>query len=195
LPLPLRDIIFRPFLALVAAVMLALGSSAGAAAAQDRSLEYAVKATYLYKFVPFVAWPSGAFATPASSFDICILGDTNFAILVTNGVAGQNADGHPLAVRRVTTIAEESSCQVLFISSSDAAIMNAALIAVRGKPVLTVTDAAPSGAHGIVNFVLLDDRVRFEIDLGQAARNGIAISSKLLSLAVTVQPAPAGRQP
>jgi hypothetical protein len=61
--------------------------------------------------------------------------------------------------------------------------------------VLTVTDAAPSGVHGIVNFVLLDDRVRFEIDLGQAARNGIAISSKLLSLAVTVQPAPAGRQP
>ena len=193
--MPLRHITFRSLLALGAAVMLALGSLAGSAAAQDRSLEYAVKGTYLYKFVPFVAWPNGTFSTAASSFDICILGDSSFAILVTNGVAGQNAEGHPLAVRRVTTIAEESSCQVLFISSSDAAIMNAALVAVRGRPVLTVTDAAPSGQHGIVNFVLLDDRVRFEIDLGQAARNGISISSKLLSLAVTVQPAPAGRQP
>jgi hypothetical protein len=174
---------------------LALAWTAGSAAAQDRSLEYAVKATYLYKFIPFVAWPPAAFASTASSFDICVIGDSSFGILVTNAVAGQRIDQHRFAVRRVTTLAEEGSCQVLFIGSGDATLVNAALIAVRGRPVLTVTDAAPSGEHGIVNFVLLDDRVRFEIDLGQAARNGIAISSKLLSLALTVQPATPGRQP
>jgi hypothetical protein len=191
-----RHLLISPRLRSIGAVaMLVLAWAGGSAAAQDRSLEYAVKATYLYKFIPFVAWPSGTFSTAASPFDICIIGDSSFAVLVTNGVAGQNNGGHPLAVRRVTTIAEESTCQVLFISNGDAAVMNAALVAVRGKPVLTVTDAAPSGEHGVVNFVLLGDRVRFEIDLGQAARNGIAISSKLLSLAVTVQPAPAGRQP
>jgi hypothetical protein len=175
--------------------MLALGYAGSAAAAQDRSLEYAVKATYLYKFVPFVAWPSNTFASPASRFDICIIGDPDFAILVANAVAGQSVSNHAIAVRRVTTLAEESSCQILFIGGGDAAVTSAALVAVRGKPVLTVTDAAPSGDRGIVNFVLLGDRVRFEIDLGQAARNGIAISSKLLSLAVAVEPAPVGRQP
>lgn len=175
--------------------VLALGWGSGQAAAQDRSLEYAVKATYLYKFVPFIAWPSNTFASPASRFDICIIGDPDFAILVTNAVAGQSVSTHGIAVRRVTTLAEESTCQILFVGSGDAAVTNAALVAVRGKPVLTVTDAAPSGDRGIVNFVLLGDRVRFEIDLGQAARNGIAISSKLLSLAVAVQPAPAGKQP
>jgi hypothetical protein len=189
------DFNFRPLLALGAAIMLALGGSAGPAAAQDRSLEYAVKATYLYKFVPFVAWPTGAFAAPASPFQICIVGESRFASLVANGVAGQSAEGHSLVVRRVTTTAEENGCQVLFISSADAAVLDATLVAVRGRPVLTVTDAAPNGEHGIVNFLLLDDRVRFQIDLGAAARNGIAISSKLLSLAVDVQPAPAERRP
>lgn len=192
--LPLATI-FRPLLALGAAILLVLGWSAGAAKAQDRSLEYAVKATYLYKFVPFVAWPTGAFTAPASPFEICIVGESRFAGLVADGIAGQSAEGHSLAVRRVTTTADENGCQVLFVSSADAAVVNAALAAVRGKPVLTVTDAAPSGERGIVNFVLLGDRVRFEIDLGAAARNGIAISSKLLSLAVTVQPAAATRQP
>jgi hypothetical protein len=192
----LRYSLLFPRLRLIGvAAILALARAGYPAAAQDRTLEYSVKATYLYKFIPFVAWPVNAFASPASSFDICIIGDSNFAILVTNAVAGQSVDRHAVAVRRVSTTAEESSCQVLFIGSGDAAVVNAALIAARGKPILTVTDSTPSDEHGIVNFVLLDDRVRFEIDLGQAARNGIAISSKLLSLAVTVQPATPARQP
>lgn len=179
-----------------AAIMLALGAAAGSAAPQDRSLEYAVKATYLYKFVPFVEWPSGAFATPTSPFEICVLGGGQFAELVAHGIAGQSTEGgHAFAVRLVTAVAEENGCQILFIESEDAAVLEAALLAVRGKPVLTVTDAAPAGEQGIINFVLLGDRVRFEIDLAQAARNGIAISSKLLSLAVEVRPAPAGTQP
>lgn len=194
--MPSRATIFRPLLAVAAAILLALLSGAGSAAAQDRTLEYAVKATYLYKFVPFVDWPDGAFAAPTSPFEICIVGGSNFADLVANGVAGQSAEGgHSFAVRRVTTAAEEKGCQILFVSSDNAAVIDTALVAVRDKPVLTVTDAAPSGERGIVNFVLLGDRVRFEIDLGQAARNGIAISSKLLSLAVEVRPPPAGVQP
>jgi hypothetical protein len=191
----LRHLFIFPRLRSIAAVMLALAWAAGPAAAQDRSLEYAVKATYLYKFIPFVAWPNNTFTAAASPFDICVVGDTNFALLVTNAVVGQAVSQHAVAVRRVGAIAEESGCQVLFIGGADPAITNASLVAVRGKPVLTVTDAAPNGEHGIVNFVLLDDRVRFEIDLGQAARNGIAISSKLLSLAIDVQPAAGGRQP
>jgi hypothetical protein len=192
----LRYFLILPRLRSIGVVaMLALVWAGGPAAAQDRSLEYAVKATYLYKFVPFVAWPPGALASPASPFNICIIGDTNFAVLVADAVTGQTLDQRAIAVRRVTTIAEESACQVLFIGADEPDVLSAALTAVRGKPVLTVTDAAPSGQHGVVNFVLAGDRVRFEIDLGQAARGGIAISSKLLSLAVAVQPATAARSP
>ena len=47
--------------------MLAFAGAGHPAAAQDRTLEYSVKATYLYKFIPFIAWPVNAFASPASS--------------------------------------------------------------------------------------------------------------------------------
>ncbi len=63
------------------------------------------------------------------------------------------------------------------------------LAAVRGDPVLTFTDSALTPwDKGIVHFVILDARVRFEIDARQAATNGIMISSKVLSLAVSVTP-------
>jgi hypothetical protein len=60
-----------------------------------------------------------------------------------------------------------------------------ALDKVRGAPVLTVTDgASDTGSRGMVNFVLRDNRVRFEIDEISASQSGLMISSKLLSLAV-----------
>jgi hypothetical protein len=54
----------------------------------------------------------------------------------------------------------------------------------RGQPVLTVSDAMASPVdRGIVNFVIDDNKVRFEIDERAAEQNHLTISSKLLSLA------------
>jgi hypothetical protein len=59
---------------------------------------------------------------------------------------------------------------------------------VEGTSVLTVTDAARTpNARGIIHFVVQNDRVRFHIDERAAARNGLSISSKLLSLALSVR--------
>ena len=49
-----------------------LAFAPGAANAGEASLEYAVKANFLYKFGPFVDWPATAFATPSSPFTICL---------------------------------------------------------------------------------------------------------------------------
>ena len=46
------------------------------------------------------------------------------------------------------------------------------------------TDAARGPTHGMVHFVLQNNRVRFMIDDGAASRSGLSLSSKLLSLAI-----------
>jgi len=168
------------------AIMLLVGGNP--AIAQESSLEHAVKATYLYKFAPFVAWPNNAATGP---FDICVLGDDAFAGLVRDAVAGQTFNARPFAVSRVQSTAQANSCDILFLSAGDP---NDApmLQAMRGKPVLTVTDEGGAGPKGIINFVTRDDRVRFEINLAEAMRDNLTISSKLLSLAIAVQSAPSG---
>ena len=64
--------------------------------------------------------------------------------------------------------------------------MKEALQAVAGAPVLTVTDGPE--APGVVDFVMDQGRVRFRLNDQTAADNGLTISSKLLSLAVSVTP-------
>lgn len=159
-----------------------------ALAAEGDALEYAVKATYLYKFAAYVDWPASAFATPASPIALCIAGDDPFGASLDNAVRDQRIAGRSLVVRRLKSVARDADCHILFAGGADPQ-RGQLLAAVRGSAVLTVTDRHESGGTaGIIDFVMRDNRVRFDIDEGAATRSGLAISSKLLKLALNLRP-------
>lgn len=166
-----------------AAVLAAVLCAAAPARGQNASLEYAVKATYLYKFAPFVSWRSGL-PDAASPFHICIAGDDPFGAVLDQAVAGQHLGRHAVVVKRMAAAARGMGCQVLYVAGSSGQSAADALRAVHGESVLTVTDAARSpDAKGVIHFWVSGGRVRFEIDAAAAAAQGLTVSSKLLALA------------
>jgi len=163
-----------------------LGAFWPAAGRADDTLESAVKATYLYKLAAFVAWPPGAL--PANSIVICVVGNDPFGAVLDQAVAGETVQQRPIIVKRYGTITANPGCQLMYVSGSGAQPVANVLAAVRGAPVLTVTDEqSDSSTAGTINFVLQDGYVRFEIDPRMAAQSGLNISSKLLSLAVRLR--------
>lgn len=146
------------------------------------SLEYAVKAAYLTKFIPFIHWPDTAFASATSPVTICVLGDDPFGGKLEQAAAGAKAGERAVTVRRVA--APDASCQLMFLS--DSATANSVAEALRGKPVVTVTDSGQP-ERGVISFVMADNHVRFDIDDATAAQGGLSISSKLLGLAHAVK--------
>ena len=160
-----------------------------AARAQPAPSEEAVKATYLYKFSPFIEWPSGAFSSPSAAINLCVVGDDPFGEILDRAVTGQHVGQRPIGVRRLRTVNRNPDCHIAYVAGSGAQSVSDALNTVRGSPVLTITDSARNArAKGIVHFVLRDKRVRFEIDDQAAAENGLVISSKVLGLATSVRP-------
>jgi hypothetical protein len=93
------------------------------------------------------------------------------------------------------TVERESGCQIVYLGGSPTQSVPKALIALKGAHVLTVTDAANGGDRGMIHFVVTGNRVRFYVDDQAAAQNGLAISSKLLSLALAVKPRGAEARP
>jgi hypothetical protein len=165
--------------------MLAL--TAARTIAQAADVEAAVKATYLYKFAPFVEWPAEAFTFPSDSLVLCVAGTDAVADLVDEAVQGQTVRGRTVKVLHVTASAREPRCHVLYVAARGESAISM-LDGVRGRPVLTVTDSAREArTRGIINFVIQDNRVRFEIDVDTASENRLMISSKLLSLAASVR--------
>jgi hypothetical protein len=169
--------------------LLACALAAGAADA-DGSIEYAVKGAYLYKMLPFVEWPATVFPAPNSPVTICIVGHDPFGAALDKAVADQHVGAHPIAVHR-NAAPGDTTCQAVFISFAGDGTGVQALQAFDGRPVLTVTDSG-GPAQGIVSFVIDRNHVRFDINDAEAGRDGLTISSKLLSLARKVQPRKAG---
>jgi hypothetical protein len=154
------------------------------ARAQGSTLEYAVKANYLYKFGPFVEWPAEGFAGPSSPFVVCVMGEDPFGAVLDQAVRGQAVHGRTVIVRRPTNAVGAGGCHVLYLGRLRGQNPADVLRALREQPVLTVTDSAVGGPHGVVHFVLKSGRVRFSVDEQAASAAKLSISSKLLALSV-----------
>ena len=166
------------------AAAIAMG---GAAHAEGGDLELAVKATYLYKLAPFVSWPAAAMPAATAPLVICVQGVDPFGAVLDRATSGQAVGSHPVIVRRLARLEPGSGCQIAFVAGGEGQSQAQALQAVDGAPVLTVTDEGRGGAKGIVHLRLNGGKVRFDIDAGQADKNGVTISSKLLALALAVK--------
>ncbi|HEX3676176.1 MAG TPA: YfiR family protein [Sphingomicrobium sp.] len=172
-----RRAFLKPVVAAIAAALLA-----GAPAFAEVS-DVAVKAAFIPKFARYVTWPSSAPARTSAQMIICIIGDDPFGTMLNAAAAGQEVDGRPMAVKRLSSAAGASDCAIAFI---DGARTGETLAALGRQPILTVTDSRSSPQRGVIHFTIVDRRVRFFIDNAQAQARGLTISSRLLALAVGV---------
>jgi hypothetical protein len=149
----------------------------------QRSLEYEVKAAFLYNFVQFVEWP--AESLPAGEpFRLCLAGANPFAGVLERTVAGEQAAGRPIAIEVLAAEASPSRCQVLFVPRSQAS-RTAALIRAAGTGAVLTIGESPRflDAGGLINFIVDGGHVRFDIAAEAAAVRELRISSKLLRVA------------
>ena len=184
-PRGLRDAVSRGFALTLALLGLTIFSAPSEA--ESNTLEYAVKAAYLFKFTPFVEWPSTAFSAPTSPFYVCVLGGDPFGPALDQAVDGHSVGEHPVKVRRLQSADGANACHILYFGAARAPLAAATLTKLHGAPVLTVTEQGLGVSGGVVEFVVKDGHVRFTIDAGAAAANKVVISAKLLSLAASVR--------
>lgn len=152
--------------------------------------QYDIEAVYLFQFGKFVQWPTA----PASNepFDICIMGRDPFAETLDNTIAGETIGKSPLKDERIDATDDAKRCRILFISASEDAHLDEILGRLGKSPVLTVSDVPGFLARGgMIQFVVRENRVRFDINVGTTKRAGLAVSSQLLKVAAAVRGSPA----
>jgi hypothetical protein len=149
--------------------------------------EYQVKAAFLYNFLKFVDWPAQSFANDSSPFIIGVVGNDRFNSAIDHAISGKTANGRQIVAKRFPSFRTVTYCHILFISSSERDNVRQ-ILATAGPGVLTVSESDGFiQTGGIINFTIVDSKVRFEINQSAAARAGVKISAKLLSLARAVR--------
>ncbi len=179
------------FAAVAIAIAWALLSFPNARTQPSAPSEYEVKAAYLYNFGRFVQWPAKATAAGDDSFGICVLGEDPFGPALHATIAGETIGGKSIVVRRISKSEQAVNCRILFISSSEDRQLKEILAALDKTCVLTVSDMPQFARRGgMVQFILEENRVRFQVNLAIAERAGLTLSSQLLKLATSVTRSP-----
>ena len=167
--------------------MALIGITAGVALAQGAPQEYQVKAAFLYKFASFVEWPGDAFSQTGGTFVIAVVGDDPFGSHLEKTVDGKTIDGKKILIKRFKRAGDMQTCHILFISRSETGKIPQILDRLGKSSTLTVSDTGQFLQRGgMINFIIDDKKVKFEINPDAAERTRLKISSKLLSVAIRV---------
>lgn len=159
---------------------LAVGSQQGGT---TPVLERSVKAAFLYKFLGYMEFP----ADPGPSLVVGVLGADEVAAELAQITSGRNVGKRGISVRKLGEGDALGGLNLLFVGG-EAALPEAALRAAEKNGTVTVTERDDGLQNGsVINFRLVDERVRFEVSLPAAERCNVRLSSRLLSVAYYVQ--------
>jgi len=158
------------------------------------SLEYPVKAAFIYQFIKFIKWPPGTLASSDNPIVIGVLGQSPI-LKALKSQAEENHVGHRIIIKHVKDVSAISGLHILFISPSEKADFKPILNSVKGSGVLTVSETPDFGSMGgMVNFFIDQERVRFEINNEEIEEAELKISSKILRWAKIVRSQNIGRK-
>ena len=174
----------RRVVRILALAGLAVGSAGPASARLD---ETALKAAFLPRFARYVDWPAGVRPRADAPFQLCVIGRDPFGTMLDGAASRERIDGRRVIVRRIGSAGPPRDCHIAFVEGADAQDTSRILLALRGRPTLTVTDANAGATRGMIHFTLVDGRVSFFVNEAGAAECGLTISSRLLAIAAAVR--------
>jgi hypothetical protein len=145
-----------------------------------------VKAAYLLNFGRFLRH-SNPSAPPRSSFDICILGQDPIGHSIDDIVAHESVNNLPVHIRRLPDVTAAKACAIIFISPKEGDSLREDLAILTGSDALTVGDASDFlDRGGMIQFSLIQNHVRFAVNLNAVNRAHLVLSSELLRVASSV---------
>ena len=170
----------KKHLCILGAIILLMGGNTMTAQKSARVKEYDLKAAFLYRFIDYIDW-GGNSKNKLISIDI--LGECPIAKSLTDITNSNKID-----VKVFSNLNEMGLCNILFVPKNSPIPIETILSAYSKKPVLIVSEQKGYGHKGThMNFVIVDDKLKFEINLVALKKDGIGISSFLLQHGIIVE--------
>ncbi len=166
--------------ALLAAVCFA------APAADDEAARRAdeIKAVFIYKFTSYITWPDDTDAV----FTIAVLGENRLLNPLKAIAEKKTVDARPLVVRECANIDDLAGAHIVLLSESMEGHLEAILKKAEAEKMLTVSNSPGLAQKGVaIDFITVEDRIGFEMNMNAVKRAGLTVSSQLVKLAALVE--------
>jgi YfiR/HmsC-like len=148
------------------------------------SVEYQVKAAFLFNFAKFVEWPPDAFQNEKAPINLCVFRHDPFGGALDEIMKGKIVNNREVIARRTDELTELKSCQLVFVSNTEDKRLSEVLDGLKGKSALVVGESDGFAERGGgIQFFQEDNKVRFAINVNAIQRARLTVNSGLLALA------------
>ncbi len=155
--------------------------SVGMVKAQDAELEK-YKSLFTLNFIRYIGWPDEA---KQGDFVIGVVKNSRLATALRKKTAGKKFGYQNIVVKEFKSVENITDCQILYVSNSlnyskNASVLEAKL---KNKNSLIITESKGAITNGsMINFVIVEDKLKFEISAANAKGYGLAFSNSLTSM-------------
>jgi len=150
--------------------------------AWSQETDYRIHAVFLYNFTKYVQWPN---ASQSSDFVIGVVGNSAIYDELTRITNGKMAGTQKIVVVKFKSPDAITNCQMLFVPEHINFENVQAKVA--GKPVLLITEKPGLAQKGSnINFVIRENKWRFELNENATRSAGLKVSAELSKLAISV---------
>ena len=176
---------------LLAGALLVFGTSLlpepSVAANSAVTLEYGVKAGYLFNFAKYITWPSSAFPAETSPFVVGVLDDGEASAVVRSAIEGKNVNGRPVEVRSVSTESIGVGVHILLVTrAADKSPEELRKLAGSASVLMVGETDEFAERGGAIGFVHENESIRLTLCLEHATDRGLKVSAKLATVAKPV---------
>ena len=156
----------------------------GSVSAQPGETEPNLKAAYIYNFTRYINWDA------SHDDEDFIIGEMGYSELDSAlGTIARNylVNNHRITLKHYSRPENIDYCHVLFIPEKCGYPLRS-ILGRLGKGVLTVAERKGYAREGVaLNFVLVNDKLKFEANEKAINNMGLKASSQLLKLAIIVK--------
>ncbi len=148
----------------------------------NAQVNYKIHSLFIYKFTQYIEWPS-----KSGDFVIGVVGNSPIISELEAIAATKKVDTRNIVVKKMAASADFGECQMVFVSEGQSATIGTIAGKLQGKPVLLVSESPGAAKKGSgINFVIVDDKMKFELNKAAVEKQGLKVSGDLTKLAIVV---------
>ena len=147
--------------------------------------DYAIHANIIYRFTKYIDWPDNK---KSGDFIIGIVGDSPLYDELVRFTDNKTVGNQKIVIRKISSSANAYNCHILFIGEDESSSLKKIAARIEGNPVLLVSESPGLARKGsCINFVIVDERLRLEINKNSIEQRNMHIASELLQLGILVK--------
>ncbi|HVD98273.1 MAG TPA: YfiR family protein [Cytophagaceae bacterium] len=148
----------------------------------NAQVNYKIHSLFMYKFTQYIEWPANS-----GDFVIGVIGNSPIISELESIAATKKVDTRNIVVKKMSASADLSGCQMVFISEGQSSSIGSIAAKLQGKPILLVSESPGAAKKGSgINFVIVDDKMKFELNKAAVEKQGLKVSGDLAKLAIVV---------